>query len=173
MLNRAIIVGRLTRDPDLRYTQSGIAVANFTVAANRPFKNAQGEQEADFISCVIWRKAAESLANYQKKGNLIGLEGRIQTSTYQDNDGKTVYKTEVLAESVQFLDPKSNNSAQGQNKANTDGNGQGNTNTSNDTQGNQNAGKNNEGDPFASEGAGREIDIQDDDLPFNQQKGRG
>lgn len=115
MLNRVVIVGRLTRDPDLRYTQSGIAVANFNVAANRPFKNAEGEQEADFINCVIWRKPAENLANYMKKGSLIGVDGRIQTSSYEGQDGKRVYTTEVLAESVQFLEPKNNNNNQSDN----------------------------------------------------------
>ena len=106
MLNRVILVGRLTRDPDLRYTPSGIAVANFTVAANRPYRNQQGEQEADFINCGVWRNAAENLASYMKKGSLIGVEGRIQTRSYEGQDGKMVYVTEVLAENIQFLEPR-------------------------------------------------------------------
>jgi len=110
MLNRVVLVGRLTRDPDLRYTPSGVAVANFTVAANRPFKNQQGEQEADFINCVTWRKQAENLANYMRKGSLIGVDGRIQTRSYEGQDGKMVYVTEVLAESIQFLEPRSGGS---------------------------------------------------------------
>src|SRR5699024_10491529 len=106
MLNRVVMVGRLTRDPDLRYTPNGIAVANFNVAANRPYKNQQGEQEADFINCVIWRKPAENLATYMKKGSLIGVDGRIQTRSYENQEGKMVFVTEVLAESVQFLEPR-------------------------------------------------------------------
>src|SRR5699024_3813871 len=104
MMNRVVLVGRLTRDPDLRYTASGVAVANFTVAANRPFRNQQGEQEADFINCVVWRKTAENLANYMKKGSMIGVDGRIQTRSYEDKDGKMVYVTEVVAETIQFLE---------------------------------------------------------------------
>jgi len=106
MLNRVVLVGRLTRDPDLRYTASGVAVANFTVAANRPFRNQQGEQEADFINCVVWRKTAENLANYMKKGSLIGVDGRIQTRSYEGQDGKMVYVTEVVAENIQFLESR-------------------------------------------------------------------
>lgn len=112
MLNRVVLVGRLTRDPELRYTPSGVAVANFTVAANRPFKNQQGEQEADFIRCVAWRHQAENLANYMRKGSLIGVDGRIQTSSFEGQDGKMVYMTEVLAESIQFLEPRSGGSQQ-------------------------------------------------------------
>lgn len=108
MINRVVIVGRLTRDPDLRYTANGVAVANFTLAVNRPFSNQQGNQEADFINCVIWRKPAENLTNYMSKGNLIGVDGRLQTRSYDGQDGKTVYVTEVLAASVQFLEAKKN-----------------------------------------------------------------
>src|SRR5690625_3472669 len=106
MLNRVVIVGRLTRDPDLRYTSTGVAVANFTVAANRPFKNQQGEQEADFINCVTWRKQAENLTTYMKKGNLIGVDGRVQTRSYENQEGKMVYVTEILAENIQFLESR-------------------------------------------------------------------
>ena len=106
MLNRTVIVGRLTRDPELRYTPNGVAVANFTVAVNRPFRNQQGEQEADFINCVAWRKQAENLANYMHKGSLIGVDGRIQTRSYENQEGKRVWVTEVLAESIQFLEYK-------------------------------------------------------------------
>src|SRR5690625_4326459 len=106
MLNRVVIVGRLTRDPDLRYTPNGVAVANFTVAANRPFTNQQGNRDADFINCVVWRRAAENLANYMKKGGLIGVDGRLQSRTYEGQDGKTVFVTEVVADNVQFLEPK-------------------------------------------------------------------
>ena len=106
MLNRAVIVGRLTKDPELRYTPNGVAVANFTVAVNRPFRNQQGEQEADFINCVTWRKQAENLANYMRKGSLIGVDGRIQTRSCENQEGRRVWVTEVLAESIQFLEYK-------------------------------------------------------------------
>jgi len=106
MINRVVLVGRLTKDPELRYTPNGVAVCTFTLAVNRPFTNQQGERDVDFINCVTWRKTAENLANYQKKGNLIGIEGRIQTRSYEGDDGKRRYVTEVIAESVQFLEPK-------------------------------------------------------------------
>ena len=105
-LNRVVLVGRLTRDPELRYTGSGVAVANGNIACNRPFKNQNGENEADFINFVVWKKAAESLANYMKKGSQIGIDGRIQTRSYEGKDGNMVYVTEVVAESIQFLESK-------------------------------------------------------------------
>ena len=113
MINRVVLVGRLTKDPELKYTQTGIAVVRFTLAVNRAFKNGQGEQEADFIQCVAWRKQAENIANYLKKGSLAGVDGRIQTGSFEGQDGKRVYTTEVVADSTQFLEPKpstSNNS---------------------------------------------------------------
>lgn len=107
MINRVVLVGRLTKDPDLRYTPSGVAVATFTLAINRTFTNTENEREADFINCVVWRKPAENTANWLKKGSLAGVEGRIQTRSYDGQDGKKVYVTEVVADSVQFLEPKS------------------------------------------------------------------
>ncbi|MCS1394143.1 single-stranded DNA-binding protein, partial [Lysinibacillus boronitolerans] len=92
MINRVVIVGRLTKDPELRYSPNGIASCRFQVAVNRTFQNQQGEREADFISCVAWRKQAENLANYIRKGGLIGLEGRIQTGSYEGQDGKRVVR---------------------------------------------------------------------------------
>ncbi|EAW7167998.1 single-stranded DNA-binding protein [Listeria monocytogenes] len=106
MINRVVLVGRLTKDPELRYTPSGVAVATFTLAVNRTFSNQQGEREADFINCVVWRKPAENVANFLKKGSMAGVEGRVQTRNYEGNDGKRVYVTEIVAENVQFLDPK-------------------------------------------------------------------
>src|SRR5690625_4628537 len=106
MINRVVLVWRLTKDPELKYTANGVAVANFTVATNRPFKNQQGENEADFINCVTWKKQAENLTTYMKKGNLIGVDGRIQTRSYENQEGKTVFVTEVLAESIQFLESR-------------------------------------------------------------------
>ena len=107
MINRVVLVGRLTKDPELRYTPSGIATVRFTIAVNRTFTGQSGEKEADFINCVAWRKQAENLANYQRKGNLIGVEGRIQTGSYEGQDGKRVYTTDVVADAVQFLEPRS------------------------------------------------------------------
>ncbi|QSB09691.1 single-stranded DNA-binding protein [Lysinibacillus fusiformis] len=105
MINRVVLVGRLTKDPELRYTPNGVASCRFTVAVNRTFANEQGERDADFISCVAWRKQAENLANYQRKGALIGLEGRIQTGSYEGQNGQRVYTTDVVADSIQFLEP--------------------------------------------------------------------
>ena len=106
MINNVVLVGRLTKDPELRYTQTGLAVARFTVAVNRAFSNQQGEKEADFINCVAWRKQAENLANFMRKGSQVGVQGRIQTGSYDDKDGKRVYTTEVVADSIQFLEPR-------------------------------------------------------------------
>lgn len=106
MINRVVLVGRLTKDPELRYTPNGLPVARFTIAVNRTFSNQQGEREADFISCVAWRKQAENLANFTRKGSLLGVDGRIQTGSYEGQDGKRVYTTEVVADSVQFLEPR-------------------------------------------------------------------
>lgn len=109
MINNVVLVGRMTKDAELRRTPSNVAVATFTLAVNRPFKNEAGEREADFIQCVIWRQSAENLANWAKKGSQIGITGRIQTRNYEGNDGKRVYVTEVVAETVMLLDSKSNN----------------------------------------------------------------
>lgn len=112
MLNRVILIGRLTKDPELRYTPNGIAVASFTLAVNRPFNNQQGEQEADFIPIVVWRKQAENCANYIGKGSLVAVEGRIQTRTYDGKDGQRRYVTEVIADNVRFLDKRGSTNAQ-------------------------------------------------------------
>ena len=109
MLNSVCRVGRLTSDPELRYTPSNVAVATGTLAVNRQFKSANGEKETDFINIVAWRKTAEILSNYASKGSQIGITGRIQTRNYEGNDGKRVYVTEVVAETVMLLDGKSNN----------------------------------------------------------------
>ncbi|MEK9200204.1 single-stranded DNA-binding protein [Ureibacillus sp. 179-F W5.1 NHS] len=106
MINRVVLVGRLTKDPELRYTPSGVPMTRFTIAVNRTFSNQQGEREADFIGCIAWRKQAENLANFMKKGSLIGVEGRIQTGSFEGQDGKRVYTTDVVADSVQFLEPR-------------------------------------------------------------------
>lgn len=106
MINNVVLVGRLTRDAELRYTQSNIAVATFTLAVNRLFKNEAGEREADFINCVIWRQSAENLANWAKKGSLIGITGVIQTRSYDNQQGQRVYVTEVVASNFQLLESR-------------------------------------------------------------------
>ena len=139
MINRVILVGRLTADPQLRYIPNGVPCSTFTLAVNRNFKS-EGQPDADFIQCVVWRKPAENVANYLKKGSLAGVDGRIQTRNYEGQDGKKVYVTEVVADSVQFLEPKGN----GEKKQNQQ-------------QPKQDA------DPFANNG---QINLSDDDLPF-------
>lgn len=103
MLNRSILIGRLARDPELRYTPSGVASTTFALAVERPFSNGDGKKEADFINIVTWRQLAENCANYLKKGRLTAVEGRIQTRNYE-KDGKKVYVTEVVADNVRFLE---------------------------------------------------------------------
>lgn len=147
MLNRVVIVGRLTKDPDLRYTPSGVAVANFTVAVNRPFSNQQGNREVDFINCVIWRKQAENLANYMNKGSMVGVDGRIQTRSFDGQDGKRVFITEIVAESVQFLENKSSEGSKSSHQQH-----------SNTGQHQTNKGLEHEGEP---------VNLEDDDLPFS------
>lgn len=114
MLNSICLVGRLTKDVELRYTPSNVAVATFTLAVNRTFKNENGEREADFINCVMWRQQAENLANWVKKGALIGVTGRIQTRSYDNQQGQRVYVTEVVAETFQLLESKGQQGNQGQ-----------------------------------------------------------
>lgn len=98
MINNVVLVGRMTRDAELRYTPSNVAVATFSLAVNRNFKGANGERETDFINCVIWRQQAENLANWAKKGALVGITGRIQTRNYENQQGQRVYVTEVVAD---------------------------------------------------------------------------
>ena len=115
MLNSVVLVGRLTRDAELRYTPQNQAVATFSLAVNRDFKNQNGEYEVDFINCVIWRQQAENLANWAKKGALIGITGRIQTRNYENKQGQRVYVTEVVADSFRLLEfNKQNNQGQSQ-----------------------------------------------------------
>ena len=116
MLNNISLVGRITKEVDLRYTQSNVAVATFTLAVNRTFKNENGDREADFINCVMWRQQAENLANWAKKGALIGITGRIQTRSYDNQQGQRIYVTEVVAEQFQLLGSKGQGN-QGQQQA--------------------------------------------------------
>lgn len=103
-MNKVVLIGRLTKDPDLRYTQSGIAVARFTLAVDRGFKNQDGEKQADFIPITVWRTQAENCAKYLQKGRLVAVAGRIQTGSYETPDGQRRYTTEVVADEVRFLE---------------------------------------------------------------------
>ncbi|NHJ18521.1 single-stranded DNA-binding protein [Lactococcus garvieae] len=138
MINNVVLVGRVVRDPELRYTPQNTAVATFTLAVNRRFKNAKGEREADFINCVIWRQPAENLANWAKKGALVGITGSIQVRNYENKEGQRVYVTEVLADNFQMLESSSNKTEKGKTKSQQDK------------------------DPFA----GSPMEVSDDDLPF-------
>ena len=112
-MNRVDLVGRLTRDPELRHTTSGRAVCQISLAINRTFTNQNGEREADFINVVVWDKQAENVSKYVTKGRLVSVEGRLQSRSYDDKDGKKVYVTEVIANNVQFLSTNSNNNSNG------------------------------------------------------------
>src|SRR5699024_4750545 len=154
MLNRVVQVGRVTKDPDLKTSQSGISVVNFTLAVNRPFKSQDG-QDADFINIVAFRKQAENAAQYLKKGSLAGVDGRLQSRSYENKDGQRVFVTEVVADSVQFLEPKgSNNASDGQKS-------QSRPNTTNQQKQHSQAPEEN---PFANQDG--TVDIQDSELPF-------
>lgn len=139
-MNKIILIGRLTKDPELRYTPSAVAVTQFTLAVDRPFKKEGAEREADFLPIIVWRAAAEACANHLKKGSLVAVEGRIQTRNYENNEGRRVYVTEVVAENVRFLSQPKNG---------------GGPSYSDTTNGN---------DSFYSDG--QPIDISDDELPF-------
>lgn len=164
-MNKVILIGRLTKDPELRYTGSNRAVTQITVAVNRTFTNQNGEREADFINVVIWDKQAENVAKYLTKGRLVAVEGRIQTRNYDNNEGKKVYVTEVVALSVQFLESKgsntnvNNSSNPFDNMADTP-----NTYAPIDEPSKQNETVDVSKDPFES--FGQSIDLSDDDLPF-------
>ena len=146
MINNVVLVGRLTKDLDLRYTANGTAVATFSIAVNRSFTNQNGKRDADFINCVIWRKSAESMANFTRKGSLVGIEGHIQTRSYDNQQGQRVYVTEVVVETFSLLEPK-----------NKDSNKESSNQSSNSVASNSQ-------DPFDK--SGQPIDVSDDDLPF-------
>ena len=155
-MNNVNLVGRLTKAVDLRYTQNGVAYGSFTIAVNRRFKNQNGEREADFINCVIWKKSAENLANFTNKGSLIGVSGAIQTRNYDNQQGQRVYVTEVLVENFDLLESRK-----------TADNGvlnSGDINTQSYNK-NQNSAVNfANNDPFTANG--ETFNVQDDDLPF-------
>lgn len=171
MINRAVLVGRLAKDPELRYTPNGVAVCRFILAVNRTFSNQSGEREADFISVVVWRKQAENSASFLKKGTLAGIEGRIQTGSYEGQDGKRVYTTEIVADNVQFLEQRNSKG----NSANIHSEAAAPHQKSEKSQSQQNSYKRRDDgqhrpenntridDPSAGSGP---IEVSDDDLPF-------
>ena len=153
-MNRVVLVGRITKDPELKKTNNNNSVVNFTIAVNRTFTNASGEREADFINCVAWNKTAENMAAYLNKGSLIGVDGRIQTRSYEGNDGKRVYITEVFVDNLQFLESRQST---GQN--------------TNYNQNYQNKSEDNFFSDFNEKSNGSQdilsdLDISDDELPF-------
>lgn len=177
MINRVVMVGRLTKDPEYRTTQSGVSVTTFTLAVNRTFTNAQGERESDFINCVTFRKQAENVNNYLNKGSLAGVDGRVQSRTYENDEGKSVFITEVVAESVQFLDTKNNNQQsysqntnnqpqqqRGQAQQSQPQQSQPQNNWEQQQQQNKQQAPNQQNNAFAN--ANGPIDIGEDDLPF-------
>lgn len=138
MLNRVILIGRLTKDPELKYTPAGVAVTQFTLACERPFQSG-GEKETDFIPIVTWRQLAETCANYLRKGRLTAVEGRLQIRSYENNEGKRVYVSEIVADNVRFLESNKDGSQRADKVSDTK-------------------------DPFQDDG--RPVDISEDDLPF-------
>jgi len=172
-MNTVQLVGRLTRDVELRFTSSGTAVGSFTIAVNRNFTNQQGEREADFISCVIWRKAAENLANFTRKGSLIAIDGRLQTRSYDNQQGQRVYVTEVVVNNFDLLESRSVTEQRPVSSPNTNhqtgaygaGGGQGYQSQPQMNQNNYNQSfSSSSTSPFMDEG--HPIDISEDDLPF-------
>lgn len=164
MINNVVLVGRMTRDAELRYTPSNQAVATFTLAVNRQFKNQNGEREADFINVVIWRQQAENLANWAKKGALIGITGRIQTRNYENQQGQRVYVTEVVADNFQLLESRTAREGQGGGyNAGNSYSGGNDYNSSYQTPAQSTPNFAREESPF---GTTNPMDISDDDLPF-------
>ena len=169
MINRTVLEGRLTRDPELKRTANGAAVASFTLAVNRQFTNSQGEREADFINCVIWRKAAENFANFTSKGSLVGIDGRIQTRNYENKQGQRVYVTEVVVDNFSLLESRSEsenrNSGNGfSNNANPNQSLSNNQSKNSRNSNNSSNSRTNMSDPFADNS--KPVDISDSDLPF-------
>lgn len=158
MINSVVLTGRLTKELDLRYTSNGTAVATGTLAVKRNFKNADGDYEADYPRIQIWRKAAENLANFTKKGSLIGIQGRIQTGSYE-KDGQRVYTTDIVVDNFTLLESRNSQSSDQESNY-----GQGNTNNQASQTSTSNVHNNKQIDPYLS--SGQSIDIQDDDLPF-------
>lgn len=158
-MNKVFLIGRLTRDPELRYTGNNTPVATFSLAVNRPFTSQSGEREADFINIVVWRKQAENVKNYLNQGSQVAVEGRIQVRNYDDNNGQKRYVTEVIADNVEFLGSKS--SANNSNNTGSSNNGPTPYDFGNVP---EPKGTDVESNPFADFGSS--IEISDDELPF-------
>ena len=158
-MNKVILIGRLTRDPELRYTSSNIPVATFSLAVDRTFTGQSGERETDFINIVVWRKQAENCKNYINQGSQVAVEGRIQTRNYEDQNGQKRYVTEVVADNVQFLDTKASREQRANNKDS-------NVNPYNlsEAEAPQTSASDIPEDPFKD--FGEEIKIEENDLPF-------
>ena len=163
MLNRVILIGRLTKDPSAIYSFRCCCNAIYTCCRSSVYRTRR-EREADFIPVVTWRQLAETCANYLRKGRLTAVEGRIQVRNYENNEGKRVYVTEVIADNVRFLESNRETSGGGGNREESSFSGGSNSNSSGGNRGNNNYSRNNNQDPFSDEG--KPIDISDDDLPF-------
>lgn len=164
MINNIVLVGRMAKDAELRYTQSNQTVATFTLAVNRNFKNQSGEREADFINCVIWRQQAENLANWAKKGALIGITGAIQTRNYENQQGQRIYITEVVANQFHMLESRQAREGQINDHQNVNSSQGGNWHPGGST---QSEFANNSSSGYRSPfGDSNPMDISDDDLPF-------
>ena len=159
-MNKVFLIGRLTRDPEIRYTSSNVAVTTFSIAVNRTFTNQNGEREADFINIVVWRKQAENCKNYLTKGSQVAIEGRIQTRSYDGQDGQKRYVTEVVADNVQFLGTRGQNN----NGGNMDSQPAFNDNATPYDFASAPQTTDVSNDPFADFGSS--IEISDDELPF-------
>ena len=161
-MNKVVLIGRLTRDPELRYTGSNIPVATFTLAVNRPFSNQQGEREADFINIVVWRKQAENVKNFVTQGSQVAVEGRIQTRSYDDNNGQKRYVTEVIADNVEFLGSKNSSINTNEEKGSKKSKSEPTPYDFGDIP--EPKGTDVDSNPFADFGSS--IEISDDELPF-------
>lgn len=157
-MNRVVLIGRLARDPELRYTSSNIATCTFSLAVNRNFTNQAGEREADFINIVVWRKQAENCKNYLNQGSQVAVEGRIQTRNYEDQNGQKRYVTEVVADNVQFLDTKAAREQRANNSSDI------NPYNLSEAEAPQTRASDIPEDPFKD--FGEEIKIEENDLPF-------
>lgn len=162
-MNKVFLIGRLTRDPELRYTGSNIPVATFSLAVNRNFSNQAGEREADFINIVVWRKQAENVKNYLAQGSQVAIDGRIQTRSYDGNDGQKRYVTEVVADNVEFLGSKNSSTTSNNTTTSTQSSNAGPTPYDFGATP-EPKGTNVDSNPFADFGSS--IEISDDELPF-------
>ena len=164
-MNKVILIGRLTRDPELRYTGSNTPVATFSLAVNRSFTNQNGEREADFINCVVWRKLAETVKNYLSQGSQVAVEGRIQTRNYDDQNGQRRYVTEVVVENIDFVGTRRDNSQSTQQPSFNSQPSTPDVTTPYDfSAAAAPTGTNVSSDPYAEFGSN--IEINDDELPF-------